>query len=937
MNGEVTIKKVFRDGREEIVAKDHNVITIGMGIDVVNVLTTNSTATVAEHLVGYYQVGTGDHNPDGKDPDYRKYIYNLKHPLTYDNYGEDTTLTLDNHDLLISTKNFTPDSQYTVERNTFAYLPTSHSTSIIDDTVTYRLTIDEESASGISITEFGLYSKNPDRQDKTDKSTMIAYKRLDTSDAIEKTAEFSVVVDWELKFVDAVEETPARAAPNQPNIVFIMADDLGIDSLGLYDHMNPYALSSADGTALGLPHSQIDRPLDGCGIYAHTPFLSAMANGGMTFFNARSNTMCSPTRAQILTGKYAFTSYGFNNGEGIFGHGIGTVTTPDADLYARGGLKGLNSQYEFYNKDADLTTLSQERGPIGSKYEGQQGRIHIQKTIAEYLEGTYHTGIIGKWHLAEWSETEIYDQYGSEGQITVMGDGWAHASSVGKFNDWRLYFHNLDRSPMPDPTPANMGYVSWIFNNNGEQKTVQDTDYVSFADSTTVPKYSQGDASSYATHYATQQSIDFCTTAEEPFFLYCPMNAPHAPQTYPPSGHVYNDYYNENHVQRIMQGDRTDMSQALAASSSWINFTAQAENLDNQISALYYGIPLERRNNTIFIFTGDNGTPLSVMEKINEFCSSGLAGNTTLTAKSAASGAGTVYNKWLNSEDHLTARYGGNKDTGQMFKSSVYERGVLVPMVVSGIGVESNVSSFAFVDLNDIFPTVLDIAGMLDENSKTDGYSFYSILKGDTDADNHSRQHSFVEAYRPIGNTQGNPLQSGVGNGDGDPTTPFERRRGLVVRANAATFGSTLIPGHVGTQEPVPEVSAGVWKLVRCTSGISYDELYHLRDNDFSPVDQWEMIDYLPVNAKYGANSNPYIIQNLLLSSIEHGDINDPNDYWWNLSKIYHTLFNYMGSWLSNRTEPSNSNLDILYADDVVEAKIQDRATENTQDAADEL
>ena len=75
-------------------------------------------------------------------------------------------------------------------------------------------------------------------------------------------------------------------------------------------------------------------------------------------------------------------------------------------------------------------------------------------------------------------------------------------------------------------------------------------------------------------------------------------------------------------------------------------------------------------------------------------------------------------------------------------------------MVVSGIGVESNVSSFAFVDLNDIFPTVLDIAGMLDENSKTDGYSFYSILKGDTDADNHSRQHSFVEAYRPIGNTQ---------------------------------------------------------------------------------------------------------------------------------------------------------------------------------------
>ena len=311
MKGEVTIKKVFRDGREELVAKDHNVVTVGMGIDVVNVFTTNSSNLVADHLVGYYQVGTGDHNPDAKEPGDRKYIYNLNHPLTSDNYGEHTTLQLDNHDLLISTKNFTPDAQYTVEKNTFAYLPTSHSTSIVNDTVTYRLTIDEESASGIPITEFGLFSKNPDKQQKNDKSTMVAYKRLDTSDAIEKTAEFSVVVDWELKFVEAVEEQDAPAAANQPNVVFIMADDLGIDSLGLYDHMNPYALSSADGTALGLPHSQIDRPLDGCGIYAHTPFLSAMANGGMTFFNARSNTMCSPTRAQILTGKYAFTSYGF--------------------------------------------------------------------------------------------------------------------------------------------------------------------------------------------------------------------------------------------------------------------------------------------------------------------------------------------------------------------------------------------------------------------------------------------------------------------------------------------------------------------------------------------------------------------------------------------------------------------------------------------------
>jgi len=69
----------------------------------------------------------------------------------------------------------------------------------------------------------------------------------------------------------------ARSGPqDKPNIVLIMADDLGYGDLGCYGNQT-----------------------------IKTPNLDALAKGGMRFTDFHSNgAMCSPTRAALLTGRY---------------------------------------------------------------------------------------------------------------------------------------------------------------------------------------------------------------------------------------------------------------------------------------------------------------------------------------------------------------------------------------------------------------------------------------------------------------------------------------------------------------------------------------------------------------------------------------------------------------------------------------------------------
>ena len=79
----------------------------------------------------------------------------------------------------------------------------------------------------------------------------------------------------------------AMPLPESPNVIVILADDLGVDLVGAYRNLRGIA---ADGNA----ESRVE-----------TPNLDQLASDGMVFVNAWTNPGCSPSRAQVLTGLHS--------------------------------------------------------------------------------------------------------------------------------------------------------------------------------------------------------------------------------------------------------------------------------------------------------------------------------------------------------------------------------------------------------------------------------------------------------------------------------------------------------------------------------------------------------------------------------------------------------------------------------------------------------
>ena len=99
-----------------------------------------------------------------------------------------------------------------------------------------------------------------------------------------------------------------RSAAGRPNVVFILADDMGIGDLGCYGGQR-------------------------CKI--HTANLDHMAAGGMKFTNAYANaSVCIPTRVAIMTGRYPWR-FGRPEPGGAWGY-LGLRFNPDT--YTLGNL-----------------------------------------------------------------------------------------------------------------------------------------------------------------------------------------------------------------------------------------------------------------------------------------------------------------------------------------------------------------------------------------------------------------------------------------------------------------------------------------------------------------------------------------------------------------------------------------------------------------------
>ncbi len=147
------------------------------------------------------------------------------------------------------------------------------------------------------------------------------------------------------------QQGPDTRSDDRPNIIVIVADDLGINDMTDYDDLDP------SGTM-------------------DTPNIDFIANSGIKFKNAYSGSAtCAPSRGMIVTGRYA-TSTGYE-------------FTPVPDGMAR-AINLFNPEETRYMAE------NVESNPLFDN----QGLPAEEITFAETLKDAgYYTAHIGKWHL----------------------------------------------------------------------------------------------------------------------------------------------------------------------------------------------------------------------------------------------------------------------------------------------------------------------------------------------------------------------------------------------------------------------------------------------------------------------------------------------------------------------------------------------------------
>ncbi|HMT45149.1 MAG TPA: sulfatase-like hydrolase/transferase, partial [Chakrabartia sp.] len=150
-------------------------------------------------------------------------------------------------------------------------------------------------------------------------------------------------------------QTPP-AGERPPNVILIVADDLGMNDISLY------------GGGVG-------------GGAVPTPNINSIAQQGVSFSNGyAANGTCSPSRAALMTGRYP-TRFGFEY-----------TAIPSAMASSIGHADSKSPYPTIYHAELNHDLPAYE----------DMGVPHDQIMIPELLKDRgYHTIHIGKWHLGE--------------------------------------------------------------------------------------------------------------------------------------------------------------------------------------------------------------------------------------------------------------------------------------------------------------------------------------------------------------------------------------------------------------------------------------------------------------------------------------------------------------------------------------------------------
>ncbi len=192
----------------------------------------------------------------------------------------------------------------------------------------------------------------------------------------------------------------APAGPRAPNIIVILADDLGYNDISLHG---------------GLAGGRV-----------RTPNIDALAREGARVEAAYANNgTCSPTRAALMTGRYP-TRFGFEF----------TAVPPQLAAGVAHFSEGEGAPAPIYRGD-----LVSSLPPYTS-----QGVPASEITIAEALAARdYHTIHIGKWHLGESGGMRPEQQGFAESLGIAAGGGMFLPAGDPRGVEARLPWDPIDR------------------------------------------------------------------------------------------------------------------------------------------------------------------------------------------------------------------------------------------------------------------------------------------------------------------------------------------------------------------------------------------------------------------------------------------------------------------------------------------------------------
>lgn len=411
----------------------------------------------------------------------------------------------------------------------------------------------------------------------------------------------------------------ASVFADRPNIVLVLADDLGFSDIAPY------------------------------GGEVSTPNLTALAEAGIKFTNYHTAASCAPSRAMLLTG--------------VDSHRNGVPNIPEA--------------------------IPPEQG-IHAHYAGTLNRNVV--TVATLLQDEgYHTYLAGKWHLGKEVD-QLPSRRGFERTVALADTG----------------ADNWEQKPyIPIYEKAN-----WFA--DGEVMTLPD-DF-------------------YSSRFLVDKTIEFIDSNSDsgsPFFAYVPFQAVHTPVQAPQEFiEKYEGVYDEGwHVlrkQRLEKAialgiipDDTSMV-SMSSTEDWDSLSAEEKKFQSKRMAVYAAMieamdyhlgrlilhlrEIGEYENTIFIFTSDNGSEAS-----------GSRANAGSLAKMAQALQGY-------STDYETLGLKGSFNSiGPSFASAAAsplayykfysgEGGMRVPLIIAGESIspeQSKTNAFSFV--TDLTPTILEL------------------------------------------------------------------------------------------------------------------------------------------------------------------------------------------------------------------------------------